>query len=86
MRLPRTYDQWKTTNPDDECIDNRSCHWEKMSGICMICAVPVPMMNAKWKGNGDENDPDCRRRHHLGRDIIRGRMEVRARRAARNIR
>jgi hypothetical protein len=35
-----TYDNWKTTNPDDERLeDELPCCWEKFSGICMICGA-----------------------------------------------
>jgi hypothetical protein len=34
------YDSWKTTNPEDERMDeDPPCNWEKFSGICMVCGA-----------------------------------------------
>lgn len=35
-----TYDDWKTTNPEDEQFEDEwPCNWEKFSGICMVCGA-----------------------------------------------
>ncbi len=37
-----TYDTWKTTNPNDEHMDeDRPCMWEAFSGVCMICGAGI---------------------------------------------
>ena len=44
------YDTWKTTNPEDEQIDDDPpCKHETFSGVCMVCGAG-PDEECGWDG------------------------------------
>ncbi len=39
--LPRTYDQWLTTDPRDAQPEDRPCKFETFSGECLVCGAGI---------------------------------------------